>query len=81
LFKARRVAGVFRRHVPHDLIERHAEAADARRQIEHLAEFAVPADELEVAVEHRDALMHLVERRLQQIAVVLNGFGGIVQEL
>ena len=64
-----------------DLGEPGAGADQARRQIEDFAELPVPADQLQVLVEHRDALAHMVERRLQDFAVVLNGGIGVVEQL
>jgi hypothetical protein len=57
-----------------------ADPAQLGRQMEKVAELPVPADQIEVLVEHRDALAHVVDGRLQQIAAVLEGFGGIVEQ-
>ena len=51
------------------------------RQVEDLAELPVPADQLQVLVEHRDALAHVVERGLQDLAVVLDRRVGVVEQL
>ena len=64
-----------------DLGEPDADADQARRQIEDLAELPVPADQLQVLVEHRDALAHVVERGLQDFAVVLDRRIGVVEQL
>ncbi len=45
------------------------------------AELAVPADEPEVAIEHRDPLRHLIERGLEEVAVVLDRGRGLVEKL
>jgi hypothetical protein len=47
---------------------------------EQPAELPVPADQIEVLVEHRDALAHMVDGRLQQVAAVLDGFRRIVEQ-
>src|ERR1019366_6435970 len=58
-----------------------ADADKARRQIEDFAKLAVPADQLQVLVEHRDALAHVIERGLQDFAVVLDRGVGVVEQL
>ena len=58
-----------------------ADADQARRQIEDFAELPVPADQLQVLVEHRDALAHVIERGLQDFAVVLDRGVGVVEQL
>ena len=63
-----------------DPVERHADPAQLRRQVQQLAELPVPADQPHVLVEHAEAVAHLVERRLQQVAVVLQRLGGIVEQ-
>ena len=63
-----------------DSVERHADAAELRRQVQQLAELPVPADQPHVLVEHAEAVAHLVERRLQQVAVVLQRLGGVVEQ-
>ena len=50
------------------------------RQIENLAELPVPANERQILVEHRDALAHVIERGLQNLAVVVNRRVGIVEQ-
>ena len=67
--------------IAHDLVEADADAAASRRQVEELAELPVPAHQAQVLVEHRDALAGVVERRLQDVAVVLDRRGGVVEEL
>ncbi len=64
-----------------DIGEPAADADQAWRQIEDFAELPVPADQLQVLVEYRDALTHVVERGLQDFAVVLNRRVGVVEQL
>ena len=52
-----------------------------RRQVEHVAELAVPADQAQILVEHRDALPREIERGLQHFAVVVDRGGGVVEQL
>ena len=65
----------------HDLVERGADSGELRRQLQDFAELPIPADQLQVLVEHRDALAHVVERGLQDFAVVVDRGIGIVEEL
>ena len=67
--------------VADDGLQRHPDLGELRRQIEDLAELAVPADQAELAIEHRNALADLIEGDLQQVAVVLDGGGGVVEQL
>ena len=67
--------------VAQDLVERDADAGQLRRQVEDFAELPVPADQLQVLVEHRDALAHVVERGLQDFAVVVDRRVGVVEQL
>ena len=67
--------------VAQDFVEPDADAGERERQVEDFAELPVPADELQVLVEHRDALAHVVERGLQDFAVVLDRRIGIVEQL
>ena len=64
-----------------DLVERDADAGEPMRQIEDFAELPVPADQLQVLVEHGDALAHVVERGLQDFAVVVDRRIGVVEQL
>ena len=61
-------------------VERRADLTELGRQVEQLAELAVPADQPHVLVEHAQAVAHLIERRLQQIAIVLQRLGGVVEQ-
>jgi hypothetical protein len=63
-----------------DLVERHADLAELVRQVEQRAVLPVPAGEAQIAVEDGDALLHLVERDLEEVAIVLQRLGGIVQQ-
>ena len=67
--------------VTQNLVERDADAGEAVRQIENLAELPVPAHQIEVLVEHGDALAHVVERGLQNLAVVVDRRIGVVEQL
>ena len=49
--------------------------------VEDLAELPVPADQMQVLVEHRDALPHVIERGLQDFAVVVDRGIGVVEQL
>ena len=67
--------------VAQDFVEPGAAADQARRQVENVAELPVPADQSQILVEHRDALPHVVERGLQDFAVVLDRRVGVVEQL
>ena len=64
-----------------DIGQPDADPDQARRQVENFAELPVPADQLQVLVEHRDALAHVIERGLQDFAVVLDRGIGVVEQL
>ena len=64
-----------------DLVERDADAGEPVRQIEDFAELPVPADQLQLLVEHGDALPHVVERGLQDFAIVVDRGVGVVEQL
>ena len=66
--------------VAQDFVEPDADAGERRRKVEDLAELPVPADQLQVLVEHRDALAHVIERGLQDFAVVLDRRAGVVEQ-
>ena len=51
------------------------------RQIEDFAELPVPADQRQVLVEHGDALAHVIERGLQDFAIVVDRGVGVVEQL
>ena len=67
--------------VAQNLVERDADPRQAVRQIEDFAELPVPADQLKVLIEHGDALAHVVERGLQNLAVVVKRRIGVVEQL
>ncbi len=50
-------------------------------QLEQLAELPVPANKVRILVEYRNALAHMIERGLQNFAVVVDGGIGIVEQL
>ena len=52
-----------------------------RRQRENFAELGVRADQLQIRIEHRDALAHMVQRGLQDLAVEMQRGMGIVEQL
>ncbi|MET3256015.1 hypothetical protein ABIA29_006259 [Bradyrhizobium japonicum] len=58
-----------------------AELDEMRGNVEEIAELPVGADQLQVGVEHRDALAHMVERGLQDLAVEMQRRMGIVEQL
>ncbi len=62
-----------------DLAQRHANLAKLLRQVEQRPILAVPAGQPEIAVEDGDALRHLVERDLQQVAILLQCLRCVVQ--
>ena len=51
------------------------------RQVENLAELPVPADQRQILVEYRDALAHMIERGLQNLAIVVDRRIRIVEKL
>ena len=67
--------------VAQDLFEPDADADHLGGQAEHLAELPVPAHEMHRLVEHRDALAHVIERGLQDLAVVVQRRARIVEHL
>ena len=67
--------------IAQDVVKRNADAGQFVRQIEHLAELAIPADEMQLLVEHGDALAHVIERGLQNLAVVVDRRIGVVEQL
>ncbi len=69
------------RHVAENFVERDADARQLVRQIENFAELPVPADEVEVLVEDRDALADMIERGLQDFAIVMDRRIGVVEQL
>ena len=49
-------------------------------QLEQIAKFAVPAHQAQIAIKHGDALAGEIERMLQQIAIVLQRCGRLVDK-
>ena len=68
-------------HEFEDFPQGDADLHQMRRQRENFAELAVRADQLQIGVEHRDALPHMVERGLQDLAVEMQRGMGIVEQL
>ena len=66
--------------VAQDVVERDADAGQFVRQIEDFAELAVPADQRQFLVEYRDALADVIERGLQDFAVVVDRRIGVVEQ-
>ena len=73
--------GAFSRVEAQDVVEADADPHHVGRQIENLAELAVPADELHVLVEDGNALAHVIERGLEDFAVVMDRRTGVVEQL
>ena len=67
--------------IAQDVVEPDPGAGQARRQVENIAELPVPADQPQVLGEHGDALAHMIERCLQDLAVVLQRRIGVVEQL
>ena len=68
------------RQMPQDLVERDADLAHLVGQVEQHAVLPVPAGQAEILVEDGDALLHLVERDLQEVAIVLQRLGRVVEQ-
>ena len=66
--------------VAQDAVERDADLAHLVGQVEQRPVLPVPAGQPEIPVEDGDALFHLVERDLQQVAIVLQRLGGVVEQ-
>ena len=66
--------------VAQDVVERDADAGEFMRQVEDFAELPVPADQRQLLVEHGDALAHMIERGLQDFAIVVDRRVGIVEQ-
>ena len=67
--------------VAQDLVEPDADARERERQIEDFAELPVPAHEPQILVEHSDPLADVIERGLQDFAIVLDRRIGVVEQL
>src|SRR6185437_12088836 len=68
-------------NVVENFAQRDAERRQFMRQVEDFAELTVPADEGELLVEHRDALTDVIERGLENFAVVVDRRTGVVEQL
>ena len=64
-----------------DFIESGPDPRELRRKGEDIAELPVPTDQVQVLVEDRDPLADVVERGLENFAVVLDRGIGIVEQL
>ena len=49
-------------------------------ELEMILKAGIPATQVHFGIKHRNALLDIVDGRLQQIAVVLDGCGGIIEE-
>ena len=63
-----------------NLAQRDPDLHQMRRQYEEFAELPVRADQLQIGVEHGDALPHMVQRGLQDLAVEMQCGMGIVEQ-
>ncbi len=68
-------------HEFEDFLQGNSELYEVRRQRQDLAELPVRADQFQIGVEHRDALAHMVQRGLQDLAVEMQRGVGIVEQL
>ena len=64
-----------------DLAQWNPDLHEMRRQRKQLGELPVRTDQLQVRIEHRDTLPHMVQRGLQDLAVEMQGSVGIVEQL
>ena len=69
-----------RAHEFEDFPQRDPDLHQMRRQPEDFAELPVRADQLQIRVEHGDALPHMVQRGLQDLAVEMQRGVGIVEQ-
>ena len=51
------------------------------RQVENFAELPVPANQRQILVEYRNALAHMIQRGLQNLAIVMDRRVRIVEKL
>ena len=75
------IAVIVARQRLQDFFEADADLAHRRRQVENLAEMTVGDDEVKVPVEHRDALADMIERGLQDLAIVVERGVRVVEQL
>ena len=68
------------RQMTENIVQSNAGPRQFMRKVENLAELPVPANQIEILIEDRNALAHVVERRLQDFAIVVDGGIGIVEE-
>jgi hypothetical protein len=60
--------------------QRNSDLHQVRRQPQNFAELPVRTDQLQIGVEHGDALPHMVQRGLQDLAVEMKRSMGIVEQ-
>ena len=65
---------------PQNLVQPRSDTCHILRQIEDFTELPVPADELHLLVENRDAFAYMLERGLQNFSVVMDRGIGIVEQ-
>src|SRR5262249_538091 len=56
------------------------DAYNFMRQLKQFAKLLVPANEVRVLIEYRNTLPHMIERGLQNLAVIVDGGIGIVEQ-
>ena len=76
-----RIVRLAHAHEFQDFAQRRAELDEMRGNVEQIAELPVGADQLQIGIEHRDALAHMVERGLEDLAVEMQRRMGIVEQL
>ncbi len=67
-------------HEFEDFPQGHPDLHEVRRQPQNFAELAVRADQLQIGVEHGDALPHMVQRGLQYLTIEMKGGVGVVEQ-
>ena len=75
------VGRVDRAHEFEDFPQRNSDLDQVRRQPENFAELPVRTNQLQIGIEHRDTLPHMVQRGLQDLAVEMKRGVGIVEQL
>ena len=68
-------------HRGEDFAQARADMHALRRHVENFTEAPVPADQPRLGVENRNALAHMLERGLQQFAIVMDRGIRLVQQL
>ena len=67
-------------HEFEDFPQRNSELDQMRRQAENFAELPVGTDQLQIRIEHGDALPHMVQRGLQDLTIEMKRGVGIVEQ-